>query len=157
MYSIIDKYDQLGDLGLNIVSDAEFDRSDIIKVTGHRDTRSLDTYIGGASSSKKRALSETLAKLTCPEPKKNEYIISSSDKLQKSMPKSTQEENNHDTIIIDLDDNEQNEILNLDTDNMENDNDFEMNMIQTVNQIEKRESNRPYIFKNCTYHNASFK
>ena len=72
------------------------------------------------------------------------------------MPKSTQEENNHDTIIIDLDDNEQNEILNLDTDNMENDNDFEMNMIQTVNQIEKRESKRPYIFKNCTFHNASF-
>ena len=40
-----------------LLSDAAFDRSDIIKITGHRDTRSLDTYIGAASSSKKRALS----------------------------------------------------------------------------------------------------
>ena len=35
------------------LGDAAFDRSDIIKITGHRDTRSLDTYIGTASSSKK--------------------------------------------------------------------------------------------------------
>ena len=35
------------------LGDASFDRSDIIKITGHRDTRSLDTYLGVASSSKK--------------------------------------------------------------------------------------------------------
>ena len=47
------------------LGDASFDRSDIIKITGHRDTRSLDPYIGEASSSKKRALSDTIAGLTC--------------------------------------------------------------------------------------------
>ena len=30
------------------LGDASFDRSDIIKVTGHRQTRSLDTYMGEA-------------------------------------------------------------------------------------------------------------
>ena len=52
-----------------LLSDAAFDRSDIIKITGHRDTRSLDTYIGAASSSKKRALSSTLSSITCHEKK----------------------------------------------------------------------------------------
>ena len=33
--------------------DSSFDRSDIIKITGHRDTRSLDPYIGGTFTSKK--------------------------------------------------------------------------------------------------------
>ena len=49
------------------LGDAEFDRSDIIKVTGHRDTRSLDTYIGEASSSKKRAFSDAVNNLICIE------------------------------------------------------------------------------------------
>lgn len=48
-----------------LLSDAAFDRSDIIKITGHRDTRSLDTYISAASSSKKRALSSVLSSITC--------------------------------------------------------------------------------------------
>ena len=54
------------------LSDAHVDRSDIIKITGHKDTRSLDTYIGGASSTKKRALSDTLAELTCQKGHKNQ-------------------------------------------------------------------------------------
>ena len=47
------------------LSDASFDRSDITKITGHKDTRSLDTYIGEASSVTKRALSDTLSELMC--------------------------------------------------------------------------------------------
>ena len=64
-----------------LLSDAAFDRSDIIKITGHRDTRSLDTYIGAASSSKKRALSSALSSITCEEKRKSNVALIR-DKMQ---------------------------------------------------------------------------
>ena len=64
------------------LSDAQFDRSDIVKITGHRDTRSLDSYIGNASSSKKRALSKTLSNFTSlqNENKENSFAIQDQQK-----------------------------------------------------------------------------
>ena len=122
------------------LGDASFDRSDIIKITGHRDTRSLDTYIGGASSSKKRALSNTLSGLTCQgNPQGNS--VSTSDHIGQI-----------DKMIMNLEDND----MSVSEKDFENDKDFELNMVTTTEEVEYQESKRPFIFNNCTFNNTKF-
>ena len=143
------------------LGDASFDRSDIIKITGHRDTRSLDTYLGVASSSKKRALSDTLSNLTCQKDKhfKQREFTNQPSKNDNS---------NHESPTIFLDNNEQNTVFTceaLKPDNIvsetgifdEDDAEFEMNMIKSAQEIDNRELKRPYVFNNCTFHNNYFK
>lgn len=120
------------------LGDASFDRSDIIKITGHRDTRSLDTYIGGASSSKKRALSDTLSGLTCQgnpqgNSKSTDHYIGQTDQ-----------------IIMNLEDND----MSVSDKDFDLDKDYELNMLKMTEEVEYHESKRPFIFNNCTFNNA---
>ena len=150
------------------LGDANFDRSDIIKITGHRDTHSLDSYIGDASSNKKRALSDTLSNLTCQgkstkkvskqqnKPSKPMSIVNNNDQLQDTTEYSTgQVENSLDQVVLNINDDD---MCNLERNEFEKeDQDYEINMIKSTQQVEYRDYKRPYIFKNCTFNNVSFK
>ena len=146
------------------LGDANFDRSDIIKITGHRDTRSLDTYIGGASSSKKRALSGTLSELTChgkslsnilseqnKQREKNNINIDN-DPPQNVTENSTEQVGNSPDHVLNLDDNE----ISVFEKNDNEDREYEINMIKNTQDVEYRDNKRPYIFNNCVFKNATF-
>ena len=146
------------------LGDANFDRSDIIKITGHRDTRSLDTYIGGTSSSKKRALSDTLSELTC-HGKKHSNILSEQNKQRKQnninidneppqnvTENSTEQVGNSPDHFLNLDDNE----ISVFEKNDNEDREYEINMIKNTQEVEYRDNKRPYIFNNCVFKNATF-
>ena len=81
---------------------------------------------------------------------------------------SKNDNSNHESPTIFLDNNEQNTVFTceaLKPDNIvsetgifdEDDAEFEMNMIKSAQEIDNRELKRPYVFNNCTFHNNSFK
>ena len=157
------------------LSNARFDRSDIIKVTGHKDTRSLDTYIGEASSDKKRALSDSLSELVCnkrshPNPQQVVTVNDSFGKCRVSPVSDTQvveprevaainigSEGNsticEDTVSIDLDDNEQNVIFESHHNFQE---EFEMNFIKSSEGPSNKQVQKSFTFKNCVFKGAQF-
>ena len=139
------------------LGDASFDRSDIIKGTAHRDTCSLDTYIGEASSSKKRALSDTLAGLTCQvKPRENipVYIDQPQDPTDQTDPIG-QDHHHPDEVILNI--NDHNMSVYDKSEFADDNDDLEIDMIQMSEKVENNENfKRPFIFNNCIFKNATF-
>lgn len=149
------------------LSDANFDRSDIVKITGHKDTRSLDTYIGDASSNKKRALSDTLSQLVCHKRSQHKMQVvtdctvgesgnSDTLALQKQDTANSTEGHsgiNKDVVAIHLNVDHQNEVFES-YQNFEEE--FECNMIKSAEATDYKQSKRSLIFNNCVFKKNNF-